>query len=108
PGSATTRPSARAARVPSSRDFGLRSRLRAPPLDEPDRAGRGLFDREVGDLDHGAAEPALDRFRLLELGVDLEQLGVGALVPAEPGRALAPDLLEAHGVDGEPDDLRRV
>src|SRR3954447_17572562 len=91
-----------------SRDLDLGSCLRAPPLDEPDDAGRGLLDREIGDLDHRAAESPLDVLGLLELGVDLEQLGVGPLVPAEAGRPLAPDLLEANRVDGEADDLRRV
>ena len=48
----------------------LRSRLMpAPPdraslLDRPDHALRGLLDRELGDVDHRAAEPPVDRLRL--------------------------------------------
>ena len=44
-----------------------------PPLDELDHAHRRLLDREVGDVEHGAAEPPMDRGRLLELLVDVEQ-----------------------------------
>src|SRR5205809_8044532 len=102
-------PSARAGRGPSagSRDLGLRPCFRAPALDEPDDAGRGLLDREIRDLDHRAAEPPLDVLGLLELGVDLEQLRVCPLVAAEPCGPLAPDLLEPVGGDSEADYLGR-
>ena len=71
------------------------------------RAGR-LLDRQVGDLDHGAAEPAVHALGLLELLVDLEQLGVVALAAAEAPRPLLADLREPLRVDRDADDLHRV
>src|SRR6185437_2672876 len=98
-GSATRGSSARAgfAPCPGSRDgrFVLRLGLGPAAFDEPDHAGCGLLDRELGDLDHRAAEPAVERLGLLELRVDLEKLRIGPLVTAQASRSLATDLLQA-------------
>src|SRR5207248_1039585 len=95
---ATTGPSASASR-------GLLRRGLGPALlDDADDPVRRLFDRQLGDLDHRAAEPAVDRLGVLELLVDLEQLRV---VPggADVAHAGLPDLREPAGLDREPDDL---
>src|SRR5206468_11089377 len=42
-------------------------------LDHPEHAVRGLLDRELRDVDHRAAELAVELRRLLELLVDLDQ-----------------------------------
>ena len=41
----------------------------------------------------------MQRLGLLQLGVDLEQLGVGALAATQASRTLLPDLAQALGVD---------
>ena len=43
---------------------------------------RGLLDRQLGDVDHRAAEPAVQLRGLLELLVDLHQLRVLAVARA--------------------------
>src|SRR5206468_7575934 len=69
-GSPTTAPSGGAVRAPSpSRVRGLGPAL----LDDPEHAVRGLLDRELRDVDHRAAELAVELRRLLELLVDLDQ-----------------------------------
>src|SRR5829696_10173808 len=110
PGSATKAPSAKEERVSSEsgRRLLLGARLGAASLDEPDHPGRSLLDREVGDLDHRAAEPSVDRLGLLQLAVDLQKLGVGALIAAEPAGALLANLLQPLGIDRQADDLRLV
>ncbi len=57
-------------------DFGL------PLLDEADHPRGGLLDRELGRVDHRAAEAPLHRGRVVELVVDLEQLRVLVVPPA--------------------------
>ena len=42
-------------------------RLVPAPVDDADDPVRRLLDREPGDVDHGAAEPAVKRRSLLEL-----------------------------------------
>src|SRR5918997_4936830 len=64
-------------------------------LDERDDPRRRLLDRELRDLDHGAAEPTVELLGLLELVVDLDQLVVAPVVPPEPLRAVGSDLREA-------------
>ena len=61
---------------------------RPPLLDDAQDAVRRLLDRELGDVDHGAAEPAVELLGLLELVVDLGELGV---LPVAAGRAHRPD-----------------
>src|SRR4029077_20262268 len=51
PPSATTAPAASASTAPS---------LGLALLDDAQRAVRGLLDRELGDVDHGATEPAME------------------------------------------------
>ena len=65
-------------------------------LDELDDAHRGLFDREVRDVEHGAAEAPLHGVGLVELLVDAVELGVAVArvragqVAACAGRGSAP------------------
>ena len=54
----------------------------------------------------GHSEPALDRGRLVELLVDLGQLGVACGSRAEPAGPLRADLGEPLRLDRQPDDLR--
>ena len=51
--------------------------MRAPLHDEADDARGGLLDRELRDVEHRATEPAVDCRGLLQLVVDLRNLGVG-------------------------------
>ena len=69
---------------------------------------RRLLDRELGDVEHRAAEPAVDRLRVLELLVDLVQLGVARAGRASSWTRLGADLGEPLRVDRQADDLRRV
>src|SRR5215217_4980642 len=75
-------------------------------LDESYDPRRRLLDREVGDVDDGAAEAPVHERRLLELLVHLEQLRIALRRPHGP-RAYVADLREPLGVDGQPDDLLR-
>src|SRR5262249_20455926 len=77
-------------------------------LDQPDHAGRGLLDRELGNLDHRAAKPPVDRLRRLELVVDLDELCVAAVVRAQTTYPLLPDLGQPARFDREPDDLEGI
>jgi len=67
---------------------------------------RRLLDRQLGDVDHGAAELAVELLRLLELVVDLGELGVLAVAARRAHRPHpgAADLDEPVRVDREADD----
>src|SRR5581483_10039021 len=67
-----------ASRAWRSRPGGLSrpGRLPMPLRDQTEDLVRRLFDRELGDVDHGAAETTVERLGLLELLVDLGQLRV--------------------------------
>ena len=79
--------------------------LVAPALDEPDDADCRLLDGQLGDVDHGTAEAPMDRCRLGQLVVDLDEARVPLPVRLHQPRALAADVGEALGFDGQPDDL---
>src|SRR5207249_421814 len=104
----TRAPSTATARDPSGRVRSRRLHLRPPLLDDPDHALRGLLDRELRDLDHRTTQAPVDRSRLLQLLVDLEQLRVGLRGGAEVADPRLPDLRKPSGLDREAHDLRRV
>src|SRR5262249_53728486 len=85
-----------------------RGALGLPPLDEPEYPLGRLLDRELGHVDDRAPEPAVHRRGVLELLVDLDELGVGALREAHQPRPHLTDLGEPLGVDREADDLGAV
>src|SRR5919204_2270387 len=90
----TRAPTARAA-PPASASLGVR----LPLLDELDDSRGGLLDRQLRDVEHGAAEPAVDRARVLELLVDLDQLRVRPGRRAHVADAFLPDLDEPARID---------
>ena len=55
-----------------------------PLLDDAEDAVRGLLDRQLGDVDDGALEPPVELLGLVELLVDLGQLGVLAVAAGAP------------------------
>src|SRR5205814_1055030 len=91
-GSPTRSANAREAREASASCAHGFAGLGAPLLDQPDHARSGLLDRQLRDLDHRAAEPAVDGLGRFELVVDLDELRVLAVVAAEAPGALRPDL----------------
>src|SRR5207244_840349 len=100
---ATTGPEASASRA------GVRGgSLCLPGLDRSQNPLRRLLDRQLGDVDHGTTEAAVDRRRLLELLVDLHQLGVLSVAGAQVAQTAAADLSEPLRVDRQADDLRRI
>ena len=80
----------------------------AAALHESDHPLRGLLDRELGDVDHRAAEPPVDGCCLVQLLVDLYQAGVGLLAGTHQPGPFAADVGETVGADRQPDHLRRV
>src|SRR6516162_5600018 len=95
---------------PSATSAPAASASRPPPgssLDRPDDAERDLLDRELRDVDHRTAEALVDRRRVLEVLVDLVEVGIAA-VTAHEDDSLAPDLREPPCVDRQPDDPCRV
>src|SRR5207237_8869995 len=105
PGSPTTRPSATTAPGASARAASRGLGLGLTLGDDADDAVGRLLDRELGDLDHGATESAVHGLGVLELLVDLQQLGVLLLAGAHVAGARGADLGEPLGVDRQAHDL---
>ena len=64
--------------------------------------------RQLGDVDHGTAEPPVDRLRLGELVVHLDEAGVALPVRLHQPCALAADVGEPLRRDRQTDDLGGV